>query len=51
MNSETGKKEYTYEEALSLYKEGGDKKVFGDYLFKLAVLIIILYFLYQLLKK
>ena len=51
VNSETGKKEYTYEEALSLYTEGGDKKVLGDYLFKLAVLIIILYFLYQVLKK
>ena len=51
VNSETGKKEYTYEEALSLYTSGGDTKVFGDYCFKLAALIIILYFLYQLLKK
>ena len=51
VNSETGKKEYTYEEALSLYTNGDDTKVFGDYLFKLAVLVIILYFLYQLLKK
>jgi hypothetical protein len=30
---------------------GSDNKIVGDYLFKLAVLIIILYFLYQLLKK
>ena len=51
VNNETGKKEYTYEEALSLYTSGDDIKVFGDYLFKLAVLIIILYFLYQILKK
>lgn len=51
VNTETGKKEYTYEEALSLYTSGGDTKVFGDYLFKLVALIIILYFLYQLLKK
>lgn len=51
VNNETGKKEYTYEEALSLYTDGDDTKVFGDYLFKIAVLIIILYFLYQLLKK
>ena len=41
MNNETGKKEYTYEEALSLYTDGGDTKVFGDYLFKIIVLIII----------
>jgi len=51
VNSETGKKEYTYEEALSLYTDGIDTKVFGDYCFKIAVLIIILYFLYQILKK
>jgi hypothetical protein len=51
VNNETGKKEYTYEEALSLYTNSDDTKVFGDYLFKIAVLIIILYFLYQLLKK
>lgn len=51
VNNETGKKEYTYEEALSLYTDGSDTKVFGDYCFKIAVLIIILYFLYQILKK
>ena len=49
VNNETGKKEYTYIEALDLYK--GEPKEFGDYLFKLSVLIIILYFLYQVLKK
>ena len=51
VNNETGKKEYTYEEALSLYTDGDDTKVFGDYLFKIIVLVIILYFLYQVLKK
>jgi len=49
VNNETGKKEYTYEEALDLYNT--KPKIFGDYLFKLIVLIIILYFLYQVLKK
>ena len=49
VNNETGKREYTYEEALSLYTEESPK--FGDYLFKLIVLVIILYFLYQVLKK
>jgi hypothetical protein len=51
VNNETGKREYTYEEALSLYTDGGDTKVFGDYCFKIIVLVIILYFLYQVLKK
>jgi len=49
VNNELNKKEYTYEEALSLYTE--EPNVFGDYCFKLIVLIIILYFLYRLLKK
>ena len=49
VNTELNKKEYTYEEALSLYTEEPPK--FGDYLFKIIVLVIILYFLYQLLKK
>ena len=49
VNNELGKKEYTYIEALDLYTS--TPREFGDYLFKLAVLIIILYFLYQLLKK
>ena len=49
VNNELNKKEYTYEEALSLYTE--EPNVFGDYCFKLIVLIIILYFLYQVLKK
>ena len=51
VNNEIGKKEYTYEEALSLYTSGEDTKVFGDYCFKIIVLVIILYFLYQVLKK
>ena len=51
VNNETGKKEYTYEEAIDLYMSGPDNKILGDYLFKLAVLIIILYFVYQILKK
>ena len=49
VNNELNKKEYTYEEALSLYTE--EPNVFGDYCFKLIVLIIILYFLYQVLKN
>ena len=49
VNNELGKKEYNYIEALDLYTS--TPREFGDYLFKLAVLIIILYFLYQLLKK
>jgi hypothetical protein len=49
VNNELGKKEYSYIEALDLYTS--TPREFGDYLFKLAVLIIILYFLYQLLKK
>tara|TARA_B100001115_G_C15630805_1_gene303079 strand:- start:190 stop:597 length:408 start_codon:yes stop_codon:yes gene_type:complete len=49
VNTELNKKEYTYEEALSLYTEEPPK--FGDYLFKIIVLVIILYFLYQILKK
>ena len=49
VNNETGKREYNYEEALNLYTD--KPKIFGDYLFKLIVLIIILYFLYQVLKK
>tara|TARA_B100000035_G_C20760220_1_gene447948 strand:- start:40 stop:447 length:408 start_codon:yes stop_codon:yes gene_type:complete len=49
VNTELNKKEYTYEEALSLYTEEPPK--FGDYLFKIIVLVIILYFLYQVLKK
>ena len=49
VNNETNKKEYTYGEALNLYSS--ETKIFGDYLFKLIVLIIILYFLYQVLKK
>ena len=49
VNTELNKKEYTYEEALSLYTEEPPK--FGDYCFKIIVLVIILYFLYQILKK
>jgi hypothetical protein len=49
VNNELGKKEYSYIEALDLYTS--TPRELGDYLFKLAVLIIILYFLYQLLKK
>lgn len=49
VNNELNKKEYTYEEALSLYTE--EPKVFSDYCFKIIVLIIILYFLYRVLKK
>ena len=49
VNNETNKKEYTYEEALDLYMK--DYSNYGNYCFKLIVLIIILYFLYQVLKK
>tara|TARA_B100000900_G_scaffold118113_1_gene99563 strand:+ start:1649 stop:2083 length:435 start_codon:yes stop_codon:yes gene_type:complete len=49
VNNELNKKEYTYEEALSLYTN--EHNVFGDYCFKIVVLIIILYFLYKVLKK
>ena len=49
VNNETNKKEYNYEEALDLYMK--DYSNYGNYCFKLIVLIIILYFLYQVLKK
>jgi len=49
VNNELNKKELNYDEALSLYtNESSDT---GDYCFKLAVLIIILYFLYLVIKK
>jgi len=54
VNLETGKEIVPLEEALSLYMSGtndsNDSKSL-DYCFKLAVLIIILYFLYLILKK
>ena len=49
VNNELNKNELNYDDALSLYTtESSDT---GDYLFKLAVLIIILYFLYLVIKN
>ena len=49
VNKELGKKEYDYNEASQLYVT--EDKPILDYCFKLVVLIILLYFLYYLLKK
>jgi hypothetical protein len=49
VNNELGKDKVDYEEALSLYTNEESKLV--DHCFKIAVLIIILYFLYLILKK
>lgn len=49
VNLETGKAEVPYEEALSFYTNGSQHLI--DYCFKLSVLVIILYFLYIILKK
>lgn len=49
VNKELGKKEYDYNEASQLYVT--EDKPILDYCFKIVVLIIILYFLYYLLKK
>ena len=49
VNNELGKDKVEYEEALSLHINEESKLV--DYCFKGAVLIIILYFLYQILRK
>ena len=49
VNKELGKKEYDYNEASQLYVT--EDKPILDYCFKLSVLVIILIFLYYLLKK
>ena len=49
VNDELGKDKVDYEKALSLYTNEESKLV--DHCFKIAVLIIILYFLYLILKK
>ena len=49
VNKELGKKELNYEEAAQFYVT--EEKPILDYCFKIVVLIIILYFLYYLLKK
>ena len=49
VNNELGKDKVEYEEALSLYTNEESKLV--DYCFKGIVLVIILYFLYLILKK
>ena len=49
VNKELGKKELNYEEAAQFYVT--EDKPILDYCFKIVVLIIILYFLYYLLKK
>tara|TARA_B110000495_G_C23024651_1_gene608590 strand:+ start:1963 stop:2373 length:411 start_codon:yes stop_codon:yes gene_type:complete len=50
VNLETGKEIIPYEEALSLYTKA-ETPLLIDYCFKLSVLLIILYFLYLILKK
>ena len=49
VNNELNKTELTYENALSLYTSGKNESL--DYYFKIAILVIILYFLYMILKK
>ena len=49
VNKDTGKEELEYEEAISLYLI--EDQTILDYCFKIVVLLIILYFLYILLKK
>jgi len=51
VNKETGKKEFNYEEAIALYTNQEEEKPILDYCFKIVVLLIILYFLYIILKK
>ena len=55
VNDELGKESVSYEKALALYMRGinepNQPAQLLDYCFKLAVLIIILYFLYLILKK
>jgi hypothetical protein len=51
VNNELGKEKVSYEEALDLYTNESINSKSLDYCFKLAVLIIILYFLYLILKK
>jgi hypothetical protein len=51
VNNELSKEKVSYEEALSLYTNESINSKSLDYCFKLAVLIIILYFLYIILKK
>jgi len=49
VNNELNKSELNYEEAISLYLN--EETPVLDYCFKIAILIIILYFLYMILKK
>ena len=49
VNKETGQKELEYEEAISLYLT--EENPIIDYCFKIIILLIILYFLYIVLKK
>jgi len=49
VNDELGKDKVDYDKALSLYTNEDSKLI--DYCFKLSVLLIILYFLYLILKK
>ena len=49
VNSESNKKELGYDEAIQLYLT--DENPVLEYCFKILVLIIILYFLYRVLKK
>jgi len=49
VNDELGKDKVDYDKALSLYTNEESKLI--DYCFKLSVLLIILYFLYLILKK
>ena len=52
VNNELSKEEVPYEKALSLYANGiSEPNQLLDYCFRLVVLLIILYFLYLILKK
>jgi len=51
VNQDLNKPQLDYEEALSLYTSGNEYTPIFEMCFKLSVLIIILYFIYILLKK
>ena len=56
VNKELGKKELTYEEAINIYltatyEQQGEGNSILDYCFKIIVLLLLLYFLYIVLKK
>ena len=51
VNEELNKPKLEYQEAIDLYLNATEDQPILDYCFKIIVLLIILYFLYILLKK